>query len=99
MVTEDGMVVASEFSTDISEELVSALGSSIITNVKRSVEKMNKGLTTTILVETDKIKLFFHSLKKGFLVALGNNDSNVGLVRVELKNAAQRLDNLSLEAG
>ena len=99
VVAEDGEIIASDFVAEFSEDLILLLGSTIISTVKKAVERMNKGLTRTIFVETDKHKLFFNSVMNGFLVAICASNSNVSLVRVEVKTAAQKIDNLSLDAG
>ena len=98
VVAADGIIVASDFATELNDELMGALTSSIINSTEKAVRKMEQGELVSFIVETDSNKMFFHSTRTGFLVCVAAPDTNLGLVRVEMRAAAEKL-NASLGLG
>ena len=91
IVTEDGIMVASDFTRGLDTEDVGALASSIINTAARAAEKMDQGQIEGMVLETEKNKIFFRSSRVGYLVTITTRDANIGLVRVEMKNAVKKL--------
>jgi len=96
VVAEDGILVASDYSAQLDAELIGALISAIVRTAKMASEKMNSGEIKGLILEADKSKFFFARCKFGFLVALTGSEANLGLIRVEIKNAAKKMEGLSL---
>jgi predicted regulator of Ras-like GTPase activity (Roadblock/LC7/MglB family) len=96
VVAADGIIVASDFTTEISDEMMGALTSSIINSTEKATKKMEQGELVSFIVETDRNKLFFNSTRSGFLVCVAGPDANLGLVRVEMRAASERLNNVGI---
>lgn len=96
VVAADGIIVASDFATELNDELMGALTSSIINSTEKATKKMEQGDLVSFIVETDTNKMFFNSTRSGFLVCVSGPDANLGLVRVEIRAAADKLNNVTL---
>jgi len=96
VVASDGIIVASDFTTEINDELMGALTSSIINSTEKASRKMELGSLQGFIIETDRNRIFFQATRSGFLVCLAGPDSNLGLLRVELRAASERLNTLGL---
>lgn len=97
VVAEDGIMIASDFMAEVNADVVGALASSIINSAKKVIQKLNQGDMNSLFLETDKNKIFFQSTKSGFLVAIASTDANIGLLRVEMKLSAQKIEAISGE--
>lgn len=93
VVAADGIIVASDFATELNDEMMGALTSSIINSTEKATKKMEHGELVSFIVETDTTKMFFHSTRTGFLVCVAGPETNLGLVRVEMRAAADKLNN------
>ena len=98
VVASDGIIVASDFATELNDEMMGALTSSIINSTEKATKKMEQGDLVSFIVETDRNKLFFNATRSGFLVCVAGPDANLGLVRVEMRAGAEKLNNLGLGA-
>lgn len=96
VVAADGIIVASDFNTEINDEMMGALTSSIINSTEKATRKMEQGELVSFIVETDRNKLFFNATRSGFLVCVASPDANLGLVRVEMRAASERLNNVGI---
>ena len=96
VVAADGIIVASDFTSELNDEMMGALTSSIINSAEKATKKMEQGDLVSFIVETDRNKLFFNSTRAGFLVCIGQVDANLGLIRVEMRAASERLNNLGI---
>jgi predicted regulator of Ras-like GTPase activity (Roadblock/LC7/MglB family) len=92
VVAADGMIVASDFATELNDEMMGALTSSIINATEKAARKMERGELVSFIVETDTNKMFFNSTRAGYLVCIASPEANLGLVRVEMRAAAERLN-------
>lgn len=95
VVAPDGIIVASDFTTEINDEMMGALTSSIINTVEKAAKKMELGSLHGFVLETDRNRIFFQVTRSGYLVSLASPEANLGLIRVELRSAAERLNTLS----
>jgi len=96
IVAEDGILVASDFNSEIDDETIGALISAVIRTSRQVVDKMDYGDVRSFMLEADKNKLFFSSCKFGYMVVITGSESNLGLIRVEIKNAVKKLENISI---
>lgn len=98
VVAADGIIVASDFTSEINDEMMGALTSSIINSTEKATKKMEHGDLVSFIVETDRNKLFFNAARVGFLVCVASKEANLGLVRVEMRAACERLNNIVIGA-
>lgn len=96
VVAADGIIVASDFQSDLDDELMGALTSSIINSTEKASKKMDQGDLVSFILETDRNKLFFNVTRTGFLVCVAAPEANIGLIRVEMRAAAERLNSSGL---
>jgi predicted regulator of Ras-like GTPase activity (Roadblock/LC7/MglB family) len=96
IVAEDGIIVASDLQSEIDAEMIGALISSIIRASRQTVDKMEYGDVMNFMLEAEKNKLFFAKCRFGFLVVVTCPEANLGLIRVEVKNAVKKLEGLDL---
>jgi predicted regulator of Ras-like GTPase activity (Roadblock/LC7/MglB family) len=96
VVAADGIIVASDFATELNEEMIGALTSSIINATEKATKKMEQGELVSFIVETDRNKLFFNSTRSGFLVCVAGPEANLGLVRIEMRAASTRLNDIGI---
>jgi predicted regulator of Ras-like GTPase activity (Roadblock/LC7/MglB family) len=96
VVAADGIIVASDFATELNEEMIGALTSSIINATEKATKKMEQGDLVSFIVETDRNKLFFNSTRSGFLVCVAAPDANLGLVRIEMRAASTKLNDIGI---
>ena len=93
VVGNDGIVIAADLNTQIEEETIGALAASITTNIQKSLDKMDATPLKQITIEADNAKLFFFDATIGILVVIAEPEVNIGLVRLEIKNAISKLNN------
>lgn len=93
VVGNDGIVIAADLNTQIEEETIGALAASITSNIQKSLEKMDARPLKQITIEAENAKLFFFDATIGILVVVAEPEVNIGLVRLEIKNAISKLNN------
>lgn len=91
LVGSDGIIIAADLDTRFQDETVGALASSIVSTVDKSLEKLQATPFKQVTIEAEKGKLFLADVGIGVLVVTTDPDVNVGLVRLEIKNAQQRI--------
>ena len=93
LVGQDGIIIAADSQTHIPEETVGALASSIMGNVRKSLEMLKQTPLKQVTVEASQGKFFLTDTEVGILVVSAESNVNMGLVRLEIKNAASKLKN------
>ena len=91
VVGNDGMVIASDLETGFEGETVGALAASITTNIQKSLDRLHTSPLSQVTIEADEAKLFFTDAGIGILVVTAEKEVNIGLIRLEIKNAINRL--------
>jgi predicted regulator of Ras-like GTPase activity (Roadblock/LC7/MglB family) len=91
VVGNDGIVIAADLETKFDEEAIGALAASITTNIQKSLERLETKPLTQVTVEAENAKLFFCNAKIGVLVVVAEPEVNIGLVRLEIRNAVSQL--------
>jgi predicted regulator of Ras-like GTPase activity (Roadblock/LC7/MglB family) len=91
IVGQDGIVIAADLNTNLQDEAVGALAASIVDTVKKSMERLSNEHLKQITVEASKGKLFLTDVGIGILAVTTDPQVNVGLVRLEIKNAAEKI--------
>jgi uncharacterized protein len=91
VVGEDGIVIASDLDDSVEEETVGALAASISANIRKSLDRLNATPLTEVTVEAQYGKLFLAEVGIGILVVTTEPEVNMGLIRLEMKNAAGKI--------
>ncbi len=91
IVGQDGIVIAADLNSALQDEAVGALAASIVSTAKKSMERLSKEDLKQITVEATKGKLFLTDVGIGILAVATDPEVNVGLVRLEIRNAAEKL--------
>jgi hypothetical protein len=91
LVGSDGIIIAADLDTRFEDETVGALAASIVSTVDKSLAKLQSVPVKQITVEAEKGKLFLADVGIGVLVVTTEPDVNMGLIRLEIKNARQRI--------
>lgn len=91
VVGNDGIVIASDLESGLEGDTVGALAASITTNIQKSLDRLRTSPLDQVTIEADEAKLFFTDAGIGILVVTAEKDVNIGLIRLEIKNAVNRL--------
>jgi predicted regulator of Ras-like GTPase activity (Roadblock/LC7/MglB family) len=91
VVGNDGIVIASDLESGLEGDTVGALAASITTNIQKSLDRLRTSPLSQVTSEADEAKLFFTDAGIGILVVTAEKDVNIGLIRLEIKNAVSRL--------
>jgi len=91
VVGNDGIVIASDLDVSFEGDTVGALAASITANIQKSLDRLKVIPLKQVTIEADEGKLFFSDAGMGILVVTTARDVNVGLIRLEIKNAINRL--------
>ena len=93
VVGKDGIVIAADLNTKVDEESIGALAASITSNIQKSLERLDSSPLSQVTIEADNAKMFFSDARIGILVVIAEPEVNIGLVRLEIKNAINKLSN------
>ena len=91
VVGNDGIVIAADLDASLESETVGALAASITSNIQKSLDRLNTAAPHHVTIEADDGKLFFTDAELGILVVTTEKTVNIGLIRLEIKNAINRL--------
>jgi hypothetical protein len=91
IVGKDGIVIAADLDTSFEEETVGALAASITSNIQKSMDRLQQAPLAQVTIEAKSGKLFFSEAKIGLLVVTAEDDVNIGLIRLEIKNAVNKI--------
>jgi predicted regulator of Ras-like GTPase activity (Roadblock/LC7/MglB family) len=91
IVGQDGIVIAADLNSQLQGEAVGALAASILDTVKKSMERLSNEDLKQVTVEASKGKLFLNDVGLGILAVTTDPQVNVGMVRLEIKNAAEKI--------
>ncbi len=95
LVAKDGLVVASDLSVQVQDEIVAAMVSAVGSTAVKAAEMMEQGELKNIVIEGERGKLFLADADVGYLGVLTAPDANIGLVRLELLEATETLKKLT----
>ncbi|MFH2037188.1 MAG: roadblock/LC7 domain-containing protein [Candidatus Zixiibacteriota bacterium] len=92
IVGKDGIVIAADLDTSLEEEAVGALAASITSNIQKSMDRLQQSPLAQVTIEANSGKLFFSDAEIGLLVVTAESDVNIGLIRLEIKNAINKIN-------
>ena len=91
VVGNDGIVIAADLDESFEGETIGALAASITSNIQKSLDRLQTTPLKQVTIEADEGKLFFTDAGMGILVVTTEKNVNIGLVRLEIKNAISKL--------
>lgn len=91
LVGNDGIIIAADLDTRLEDETVGAMAASIMSNVSKALERLKQQDPERITIEADAGKIFLSNAGVGILAVVTEPEVNVGLVRLEIKNAISRI--------
>ena len=91
VVGNDGIVIAADLDETFEGETIGALAASITSNIQKSLDKLQSTPLKQVTIEADEGKLFFSDAGLGILVVTTEKSVNIGLIRLEIKNAISKL--------
>jgi uncharacterized protein len=91
VVGNDGIVIAVDMGAEVEGETVGALAASITSSIQKSLDRLDSSPWSQVTIEADDGKMFFTDASLGILVVTTEKAVNVGLIRLEIKNAVARL--------
>lgn len=91
IVGNDGIVIAADLDASFEEEAVGALAASITVNIQKSLDRLAQKSLSQVTIEAETGKLFFTGNDIGILVVTAQKDVNIGLIRLEIKNAIKKM--------
>ena len=96
VVGNDGIVIAADLETGYEGDTVGALAASITSNIQKSLERLQTTPLAQVTIEANQTKMFFTDAGRlGILVVTTEPEVNIGLIRLEIKNALSKLDKAS----
>ena len=91
VVGKDGIVIAADLEASFEGDTVGALAASITSNIQKSLDRLHTTPLSQVTIEADNAKLFFTDADFGLLVVTTEREVNIGLIRLEIKNAIGKL--------
>jgi predicted regulator of Ras-like GTPase activity (Roadblock/LC7/MglB family) len=91
IVGQDGIVIAADLNTQLQNEAVGAVAASIVSTVQKSMSRLSSDALKQVIVEASNGKLFLTDVGIGILAVTTDPQVNVGLVKLEIKNAAEKV--------
>ena len=93
---KDGIVVASDISTDVKDDAVAAVASQVLGSLQGALRRMDLGAFSRFVVTGSDGRIVMLDAGNALLITLLEPDVNMGLVTVELKRAGERVLEKSL---
>ena len=94
VVTQDGMVVASVLSVGLQEEMVAAIASSTILNIRAALAKVGATAFERMVLVSTYGKMIFVDAGIAYLVVVCDKKINLDITVVAVMGAAYRIRNL-----
>ena len=91
LVGNDGIIIAADMDSRLEDETVGAMAASIVSNVTKALDRLRQQNPDRITIEADEGKIFLNDAGVGILAVVTEPNVNVGLIRLEIKNAISRM--------
>jgi predicted regulator of Ras-like GTPase activity (Roadblock/LC7/MglB family) len=92
LVGADGIIIAADLDTQYEDDAVGAMSASIVSSVSKALERLKGEDPAQITVEAEHGKLFLANAGVGILTVITDKEVNIGLVRLEMRNAISRIN-------
>jgi predicted regulator of Ras-like GTPase activity (Roadblock/LC7/MglB family) len=91
LVGNDGIIIAADLDSKLEDETVGAMAASIMSNINKALERLNQPNLEKVTIEADDGKIFLSEAGIGILAVITEPLINVGLIRLEIKNAISQI--------
>jgi uncharacterized protein len=91
LVGNDGIIIAADLDAKLEDETVGAMAASIMTNIGKALGRLKQHNLERVTIEADAGKIFLCEAGVGILAVVTEPQVNVGLVRLEIKNAVSQI--------
>jgi len=92
IVSRDGLLIADSLPKNIDSEIFSSMSATMHGAAETAISELKVGNPETTMAESDKNTIIVMGVNKVFLlVLLAQKGSNLGLIRVELSKAAEKI--------
>ena len=91
LVGSDGIIIAADLDSQLEDETVGAMSASIVASVSKAMERLKGESPSQITVEAEQGKVFMADAGVGILTVIADKEVNIGLVRLEMKNAISKI--------
>jgi predicted regulator of Ras-like GTPase activity (Roadblock/LC7/MglB family) len=91
VVGSDGIIIAADLNTEYEDDTVGALAASIVAGIKKAISRLESGMLRHVMIEAEEGKVFLAESQKGILVVMAEKDVNIGLIRLEMNSAVEKL--------
>lgn len=92
VAAKDGLVIVADVGNDLDENVIGAIGSSVLGALLGALKRMNMGQFSRFIVTGREGKIVIaNSGEKALLIVLLDKDANIGLVSVEIREALQEI--------
>jgi uncharacterized protein len=88
IVNRDGIVVASDFSVEVDEAGMGAVTSSILAALEGALKRINMGKFSRFIITGSENKVAVVDAGQAILLILLQQEVNMGMVNVDIKEAA-----------
>lgn len=95
VIRTNGLVIASALPSESNERMLAAMSAALLGTSRRSAETLfEQGQFISLNLELDKGNMFLMSAGKVILVAITNQEPNIGLVSLEMEDASNNISNI-----
>lgn len=91
VINRNGIVVAGEFADDVNEQGIGAVASSLLSALDGAVKRINLGKMNRFVLTGNENKAVIVDTGPALLFVLLQRDTNMGLVNVEIRDAAKQV--------
>jgi len=91
VVGKDGLVIASQIPSNLDSELIGAMASAAFGSAERTATEINQGTLEQMMVEAEFGKTLMTDAGEGILVVLADSKVNLGLIRISMKKATEKI--------
>jgi len=91
VVTQDGIVVASALGSDLDQEAVAAVSSSLIQASRRAVEKLGHKMFRRFVQVSSWGRMVFIDIEIAYLVVITSQNIKLDVIVMEIDSTARRI--------
>ncbi len=91
VVGKDGLVIAAQMPSGLDTELIGAMASAAYGSAERTASEINQGSLEQMMIEGEHGKTLMTDAGEGILVVLTDSKVNLGLIRINIKRATEKV--------
>ena len=92
LVDRDGIVIASDLKSEINEGAFGAVASSVLSGLKRALERMALGNFRRYIVTGRSARIAMYQVGHTVLLLLMEKDVNLGMITLEIRETIEELE-------